>query len=59
MLALKVTENLRDQLSSNNIVICTYIDSIDNNEVDCVDISYQSEYPELELITVNNPIDLL
>jgi len=59
MLMLKITENLRGQLTSDNVVICTYIDSIDNNEVDCIDISYQSEYPELELITVNNPIDLL
>jgi hypothetical protein len=46
---LKITEDIRDELSAKGIVICTYI-LTDDSEADCIDIEYSSEYPNLEQV---------
>lgn len=48
---LKIIESYRLELTTNGIVICTYID-LQDNEVDCIDLVHQNEYPQFELIEV-------
>jgi len=51
MQKLKITENLRQDLIESQVVVCTYLD-LDNNEIDCIDMVHQDDYPELELVEV-------
>ena len=48
---LKIIESYRQELTTNGIVICTYID-LQGNEVDCIDTVHANEYPNFELIEV-------
>lgn len=48
---LKIIDSYRQELTTNGIVICTYLDMQDN-EVDCIDLIYQEQYPQFELIEV-------
>ena len=48
---LKIIDSYREELTTNGIVICTYID-LQGNEVDCIDLVHQAEYPTFEVIDV-------
>jgi hypothetical protein len=48
---LKIIESYRQELTTNGIVICTYKD-LQGNEVDCIDTVHANEYPNFELIEV-------
>jgi len=48
---LKIIESYRQELTSKGIVICTYVD-LQGNEVDCIDTVHANEYPNFELIEV-------
>ena len=48
---LKITEEIRQELTEKCIIICTHI-LADETEVDCIDDSYASEYPDLQLVQV-------
>ena len=48
---LKITEEIRQELTDKSIIICTHI-LADETEVDCIDIFYQDQYPTLELVQV-------
>ena len=50
MQALKIIESYREQLTADNIVICTYITT--EGEADCIDMMYQPEYPQFEVVDV-------
>jgi hypothetical protein len=50
MQALKITEIYREPLTQANIVICTYMTT--QGEVDCIDLSYQAQYPDFEVVTL-------
>ena len=52
MIALKVTDDLRQELTEKCIVICTYRFVSDNSEVDCIMYEYKNEYPQLEEVDV-------
>ena len=52
MIALKVTDDLRQELTDKCIVICTYRLVSNNSEVDCIVYDYKSEYPQLEEVDV-------
>ena len=52
MIALKVTDDLRQELTEKCIVICTYRLVSDNSEVDCIMYEYKYEYPQLEEVDV-------
>ena len=54
---LKVIESYRQELTTKGIVICTHKD-LQSNEVDCIDTVHANEYPNFELIEVqeNNEI---
>jgi len=54
MLVLKIEENKRQELTENGIVICTYIRVDNDQEVDAIDMNYQSEYPSFEEVEVKN-----
>jgi len=54
MLVLKIEENKRQELTDNGIVICTYIRVDNDQEVDAIDMQYQSEYPSFEVVEVKN-----
>jgi hypothetical protein len=47
---LKITEDIRQQLTDKGIVICTYVLENDT-EADCIDTIYQNDYPFLEVVT--------
>jgi uncharacterized protein (DUF302 family) len=49
---LKIIEELTSELTQNGIVICTYTDSVTKNDVNCIDLQYEEEYPFLEKINV-------
>ena len=49
---LKIIESYRESLTQNKIVICTYILSSDNSEVDCIEMEYQEDYPMFEIVIV-------
>jgi hypothetical protein len=49
---LKIIESYREPLTQNKIVICTYLSSSDNSEVDCIEIEYQAYYPMFEIVIV-------
>jgi hypothetical protein len=51
MQALKIIESYRAQLTADNIVICTYLTE-QYGECDCIDISYEAEYPQFEVVDV-------
>jgi hypothetical protein len=53
MKALKISEDKREELTANNIVICTYILE-DESEADCIDISLKSKYPNFIEVTVKD-----
>jgi hypothetical protein len=55
---LKIIESYRESLTQNGIVICTYILTSDNSEVDCIDMEYDSKFPMFEIVTVNDYIRL-
>jgi hypothetical protein len=48
---LKIIDSYRQELTANGIVICTYKD-LQGNEVDCIDTVHANEYPNFELIEV-------
>lgn len=48
---LKIIYSYREELTTKGIVICTYID-LQDNEVDCIDLIYEEEYPNFEIIEV-------
>tara|TARA_R110000850_G_scaffold247387_1_gene372293 strand:+ start:2087 stop:2251 length:165 start_codon:yes stop_codon:yes gene_type:complete len=50
---LKIIESYRESLTQNGIVICTYILTSDNSEVDCIDMEYESQFPMFEIVIVN------
>jgi hypothetical protein len=50
MQALKIIESYREQLTADNIVICTYITT--QGEADCIDMMYQPDYPQFEVVDV-------
>ena len=52
MIALKVTDDLRQELTEKCIVICTYRLVSNNSEVDCIAYDYKDEYPQLEEVDV-------
>ncbi len=52
MIALKVTDDLRQELTEKCIVICTYRLVSDNSEVDCIMYEYKNEYPQFEEVDV-------
>ena len=52
MKILKITENLRKDLTERGIVICTYIDTA-GDQFDGIDINFSSEYPDLEKIEIS------
>lgn len=51
MKKLKIKEELREELTNNNIVICTYID-INGDEFDGISYEYKDLYPDLEEIEI-------
>jgi len=53
MQKLKITENLRQNLNESLVVVCTYLD-LENNEIDCIDMVHQEDYPELEIVEVQS-----
>jgi hypothetical protein len=53
MKALKIAEDKREELTANNIVICTYILE-DEREADCIHISFKSKYPNFIEVTVKD-----
>jgi hypothetical protein len=48
---LKITEEIRQELTEKSIIICTHI-LADETEVDCIDMFYQDQYPDLEIVEV-------
>lgn len=46
---LKIIEDIREELTSSGIVICTYKD-LQGNEFDGIDMLYQAQYPDLEVV---------
>lgn len=52
MEALKIVDSYRQELSNKTIIICTYYELPNMNEVDCIDIIYQSEYPQFDVVNV-------
>lgn len=52
MIALKVTDDLRQELTEKCIVICTYHLVSDSSEVDCITYEYKNDYPQLEEVDV-------
>ena len=54
---LKIIESYREELTTNGIVICTYKD-IQDNEVDCIDLTYQNDYPTFEITEVKESTEI-
>jgi len=53
MEALKIIKSYEQELTDNNIVIVSYYEVPNYNEVECIDIFYQSQYPQFEVIEVS------
>lgn len=51
MQKLQITEDLRKELQDKCIVVCTHTLS-DGTEIDCIEIDYQSQYPQLNIVEV-------
>jgi hypothetical protein len=49
---LKIKEELREELTSKNIVICSVPFENDLGYIDVIDYAYAEEYPELEVVEV-------
>ena len=50
---LKIIESYRQELNNKGIVICTYLD-LQDNEIDCINIQYQEEYPMFEITSIKD-----
>ena len=48
---LKIIESYREELTTKGIVVCTYLD-MQNNDVDCINLIYEEEYQNFEIIEV-------
>lgn len=58
MQALKVPDGFdRDYLNKNLIIVCTYKTA--NGECDCVDMSYQDQFPDWEVVEALPPEDTI
>jgi hypothetical protein len=55
---LKIIDSYRQELTSKGIVICTYKD-LQGNEVDCIDTAHANEYPDFELIEVQEDEEVI
>jgi hypothetical protein len=53
MKALEIIESYTTELTEKNIVICSYLLQQDPSiVVDCIDISYEEEYPQFNIVDV-------
>ena len=48
---LQVTDETREELTSNGVVICTHCTE-KGEELDCVDMENQTQYPDLQVVDV-------
>ncbi len=52
MTVLRITEEIRKELSEAGIIICTYND-VNGDEFDGIAYEYSDDYPDLEVVKIN------
>jgi hypothetical protein len=52
MTVLRITEEIRKELSESGIIICTYTD-VNGDEFDGITYEHSDDYPDLEVVEIN------